>query len=156
VDFTSIAAALGGLKTATDIAKLIKESDLSLDKAEMKLKLVELIGALADVKLDVVNFQEKLAAAESRIKALETELQIKGEIRWQEPLYWLAEQGRTDGPFCQHCYDSGRKLVRLQGNGEGWYECKVCKNSYKTSESRQRDAAFHANVAAAFRRERGY
>lgn len=67
MDFTSVAAALGGLKTATDIAKLIKESDLSLDKAETKLKLAELIGALADVKLDVVNFQEKLAAAESRI-----------------------------------------------------------------------------------------
>ena len=156
MDFTSVTAALGSLKTATDIAKFIKESDLTLDKAETKLKLAELISALADAKLDVVNVQEKLAAAEGQIRALEAELQIKGDIRWKEPLYWLEGDGRTDGPFCQHCYDSDRKLVRLQGNGEGWYECKVCKNSYETSESRQRDAAFQANAAAAFRRERGY
>jgi RNA-splicing ligase RtcB len=156
VDFTSVTAALGGLKTATELAKLIKESDLSLDKAETKLKLAELIGALADVKLDVVNVQEKLSAAETQIKELEAELQVKGTIRWREPLYWLEGQAGTDGPFCQHCYDSGRKLVRLQGNGEGWYECKVCKNSYETKESRERDAAFQANAAAAFRRERGY
>jgi len=156
MDFAAVTAALGSLRTATDIAKFIRESDLSLDKAETKLKLAELIIAIADAKLDVVNVQEKLAAAETQIKSLEADLQVKGEIRWEEPLYWLEHQSGIDGPFCQHCYDNGRKLVRLQGNGEGWYECKVCKNSYETKELRQREAAVQAATAAAFRRERRY
>jgi hypothetical protein len=156
MDITALTAVLGNLKTATEIAKFIKDSNLTLDKAETKLKLAELIEALADVKLDMVSLQEKLSAADTQIKALEEDLRVKGAIRWQEPLYWLDGQPQPDGPFCQHCYDSGKKLIRLQGNGEGWYECKVCKNSYETSESRQRDAAFTASVAAEFRRDRGY
>jgi ribosomal protein L37AE/L43A len=32
--------------------------------------------------------------------------------------------------FCQHCYDINKNIVRLQGNGEGWWECKACKNDY--------------------------
>jgi hypothetical protein len=156
MDFTAVTAVLGNLKTATDIAKLIKDSDISLDKAETKLKLSELINALADAKLEVVNVREELSQAQGRIGELETELQVQGSIRWQEPLYWLEGKGAPDGPFCQNCYDSARKLIRLQGNGEGWYECKACKNSYVTAESRQRDAAFAKAAVAAFRRDRGY
>jgi hypothetical protein len=156
VDITSITAAFGSLKAATEIAKFIKDSDLSLDKAETKLKLADLIGALADTKLDVVTIQDKLVAAEVQIKSLEAELEVKRAIRWQEPFYWLEDSSGTEGPFCQHCYDDSKKLVRLQGNGEGYYECKVCKNNYVTSEYRQRDAAFQANAVRAFRRESGY
>ena len=156
MDLTSVAAVLGNIKTATEIAKLVKDSGASLDKAETKLKLAELIEALADAKLDVVGLQEKLALADSTIKQLEAELKVKESIRWSEPLYWLDGQSASDGPFCQHCYDSARKLIRLQGNGEGWYECKVCKNSYETSESRQREAAIAARAAEEFRRERDY
>lgn len=152
MDLSTVTAALGSIKTATEIAKLIRDSDLSLEKAETKLKLAELIGTLADAKLEVINLQELLAQAEGRIKALEVELQVREAIRWSEPLYWLGGESGSDGPYCQHCYDSAHKLIRLQGNGEGWYECKVCKNSYETKESRQREAA----DAAAFRRNRGY
>ncbi len=156
MDLTAVTAVLGNLKTATDIAKFIKDSDISLDKAETKLKLSELINALADAKLEVVNVREELSQAESRVRELETELQVQGSIRWQEPLYWLDVKGAPDGPFCQHCYDSARKLIRLQGNGEGWYECKACKNSYVTAECRQREAASAEAAAAAFRSDRFY
>lgn len=27
-------------------------------------------------------------------------------------------------------YDTSKTLVRLQGNGEDWWECKSCKNTY--------------------------
>ena len=156
MDLSTVTAALGSIKAATEIAKLIKDSDLSLEKAETKLKLAELIGSLADAKLEVINLQELLAQTEGRIKELEAELQVRKALRWEEPLYWLDGESGSDGPYCQHCYDSARKLIRLQGNGEGWYECKVCKNSYETSESRQREAATAAAAAAAFRRQRGY
>lgn len=156
MDLSTVTSALGSIKAATEIAKLIKDSDLSLEKAETKLKLADLIGSLADAKLEVINLQELLAKTEERIKGLEGELQVHKALRWEEPLYWLDGESGSDGPYCQHCYDSSHKLIRLQGNGEGWYECKVCKNSYETSESRQRDAAAMAAHAAQYRRERGY
>jgi hypothetical protein len=156
MDLTAVTAVLGNIKTATEIAKLIKDSDLSLEKAETKLKLAELIGALADAKLEAINLQETLLKAEGRIKELENEIEVHGNLRWVEPLYWLDGKTGSDGPYCQHCYDSARKLIRLQGNGAGWYECKVCKNGYETSESRHREAAVSAERASVYRRERGY
>ena len=51
-DIATIAAALNSLKTATDIVKFIRESDLSIERAELKLKLADLVGALAEAKLN--------------------------------------------------------------------------------------------------------
>ena len=156
MDLSTVTAALGSIKAATEIANLIKDSGISLEKAETKLKLAELLGSLADAKLEVINIQELLAQTEARVKELEIKLQVHEALRWHEPLYWLDNESGSEGPYCQHCYDSASKLIRLQGNGEGWYECKVCKNSYETSESRQQEAAAAAAAAQEFRRKRGY
>ena len=140
MDVTAITAVLGSIKTATEIAKLIKDSDLSLEKAETKLKLADLIGALADAKLEVVGVQQTLAEAEARTRELEQQLQTREKLKWREPSYWLEDEGNEQGPFCQQCYDTGGKLVRLHGDHDGCYECKACKNSYATQAHRERVA----------------
>jgi hypothetical protein len=153
MDLTSVTAVLGSIKTATEIAKYIKDTDLSLEKAETKLKLADLIGALSDAKLEGVGVQQTLAEAEARIRELEQTLETRVKVRWEEPFYWLDDDsdGLTpDGPFCQHCYDGGGKLVRLQGYGDGYFECKVCKNSYVTKAHREHQS----EAAAEFRRRR--
>jgi len=40
--------------------KLLRETDVSLEKAETKLKLAELVGALADAKLELAEVQNLL------------------------------------------------------------------------------------------------
>ena len=50
--------------------------------------------------------------------------------------YWLIDGTDKDGPFCQHCYDKGHELIRLQGNGQGYWQCKACKNDYRDSTHR--------------------
>ena len=50
---SAITATLTSLKTATDIAKLIRESDVSLEKAELKLKLAQLTDGLADARIQL-------------------------------------------------------------------------------------------------------
>jgi hypothetical protein len=52
VDIAILGSALGSIKTATDIAKLIKNSGTSLEKAEVKLQVAELISSLADIKME--------------------------------------------------------------------------------------------------------
>ena len=140
MDITSVTAVLGSIKTATDIAKLIKDSDLSLEKAETKLKLADLIGALADAKLEIVGVQQTLAEAEARSRELEQQIDVRQSLVWEEPLYWRKTEAGTDGPFCQKCYDVDSKLVRLQGDRNGYYECRSCKSSYVSQEHREREA----------------
>ena len=141
MDITAISTLLGSIKTATEIAKVIKETDLSLATAETKLKLADLISALADARIEVTEIQQSLAERESEIKALKAALDVKERLKWQDPCYWLEEAEGKQGPFCQCCYDSNRKLIRLQGDGEGYWECKTCKNTYVDPQRRERDDA---------------
>jgi hypothetical protein len=131
MDLTSISAALTSIKTAADIAKLIKDSDSSLERAESKLKLAELMSALAEAKIEVTEIQELLFDKDSQIRALQEQLAIKGRLQWEAPYYWLVNESSKEGPFCQHCFDTDAKLIRLQGNGSGFWDCTACKNVYK-------------------------
>jgi hypothetical protein len=133
MEITSISSLLVSIKTATDIAKLIKESDTSLEKAESKLKLAELISALADAKIEVADIQQVILDKDAEIRGLHDQLKIKAKVQWDKPYYWLIDGTQKDGPFCQHCYDKNQQLIRLQGNGEGYWDCKACKNGYADS-----------------------
>ena len=130
MDLTSISAALSSLKTATEIAKLIKDSDVTLEKAESKLKLAELISSLADAKIEITEIQQVLLEKDKEVRALNTQLEMRAKLSWDKPYYWLIDESRKDGPFCQHCYDKNHELIRLQGNCVGSWECKACKNRY--------------------------
>lgn len=132
MDLTSVSTILTSLKTATDIAKFIKDSDVSLEKAESKLKLAELISALADAKIEVTEIQQVLLEKDAELRALKTQLEVKAKLHWEKPYYWLIEGSQKDGPYCQHCYDKNHELIRLQGNGGCW-ECKACKSRYTDS-----------------------
>jgi len=129
-DLTTISSILGSIKTATDIARLLKESDISLEKAETKLKLAELVSALADAKIEISEIQELLTEKDKSIRDLQNELNIKAKLHWEKPYYWIIDGESKDGPYCQHCYDKERILVRLQGDVRGCWDCKVCKNVY--------------------------
>lgn len=58
-DLATIGAALSSLKTATDIVKFLRSSDLSLERAE--LKLADLLSSLADAKIELIEGQDTLA-----------------------------------------------------------------------------------------------
>ncbi len=132
-----ITAALAGVKHASDIAKLIKNSEVSLEAAEIKLKLADLIDSLADAKVEIAKFKEIISEKESEIQRLEEQLKQKGNVLWEKPYYFLLkDNGEKDGPYCQKCYDSERKLIRLQSPGKnGYWQCHECTSGYKDGTS---------------------
>ena len=132
-DIAAIASILGSVKTATEIAKLLKDSDLSLEKAELKLKLADLISALADARIETAEIQSLIAEKDEKIKQLQETLETKKNVKYDKPYYWLGEGPEREGPYCQHCFDKDGKLIRLQGYGNGYWDCKVCKNNYTDS-----------------------
>jgi hypothetical protein len=141
MDFSGISALLGSVKTATEIAKFIKESDLSIEKAETKLKLAELISALADVKLEAAEIQQSLVERDDRIRELEKAAKVDAALVWREPCYWLTSADGIDEPFCQHCYDKESKLARLHTDGQGMYSCRVCEKKFRTRERSESDSS---------------
>ena len=132
-DIASISAALTSIKTATELARFIRGNEASLKDAETKLKLAELINALADAKIDIAEIQDSLQEKEAKIRELHAQLETRTEIVWDQPYYWLGAKAQGNGPYCQRCYDADDKLVRLQGYGNGFWDCKVCESNYTDS-----------------------
>ena len=139
-DLTAITTILGSVKTATEIAKLLKDSDLSLEKAEMKLKLADLVSALADAKIELAEVQEIIFDKDRNIKELEEALKIQNNLKYEKPYYWIIEKDKKDGPFCQQCYDNDKKLIRLQDQQNGYWTCSTCKNGFE-------DSSYHASTS---------
>ena len=148
MDVASITSLLGGVKAATDIAKFIKDSDVSLEKAEAKLKLAELVSALADVKLQAAEVQQALVDKDERIRSLERAAEVRAALLWKQPCYWLESKEGVEEPYCQHCRDGTQRLVRLHDDGAGRYECRVCDKNFFTQERATREAeAFRSSSA---------
>ncbi|CAK8717802.1 MAG: hypothetical protein CDV28_11117 [Candidatus Electronema aureum] len=130
-----ITAALAGVKHAFDIANLINNSEVSLDAAEVKLKLAELIDSLANAKIETAKFKDILLERDSEIQRLKKQIEKDDNMVYETPYYFLVqESGEKDGPYCQRCYDSNKKSIRLQSpNKNGYWKCNECSSDYKDS-----------------------
>ncbi|WP_019030184.1 hypothetical protein [Colwellia piezophila] len=133
VDIAILGSALSSIKTATDIAKLIKDSGTSLEKAEVKLQIAELISSLADIKMELADVQTILIEKDQNITELRNQLNTKESVVWSKPYYFVGQDEDQDGPFCQQCYDQEQKLIRLQGGGTKIWHCLSCKSHFKDS-----------------------
>lgn len=136
LDIAILGSALGSIKTATEIAKLIKDSATSLENAEVKLQIAELISSLADIKMELADVQTVLIEKEQSILDLRSQLNTKKAVIWSKPYYFIEKNEERDGPFCQQCYDNDYKLIRLQGGGTSYWRCLSCKGTYKDSDYR--------------------
>ncbi len=130
MDIGYIGTALTSLKTATDLAKIIKDSGNTLEQAEVNFKLAELVGALAEAKLELASIQEVLASKEKQINKLKSEMDVKSNLQWERPYYFLKDGDSKEGPFCQKCYDTDSKLIRLQERDQGSWCCHTCTGYY--------------------------
>lgn len=147
MDISSITTLLGSLKTATDLAKLINDSGITLEKAEVKLKLAELISALAEAKIETAAVQQTILDRDQRIRELEAERATAEKLQYKDPAYWLQADGGDQGPYCQTCYDTSIKLVRLQDVSDGAWACRACNVTFFEPARRARDeASFSAPI----------
>ena len=130
VDISTVGAILTSVKTATEIAKMLKDSDLSLEKAEIKLKLADLVVSLADAKMEAADIQELILAKDSRIRELEEAQALHLKMEWREPVYYQKNESGEESSFCPQCYDSERKAIRLQIWDQSHWHCMTCKNDF--------------------------
>ena len=139
-DLATIGAVFSSLKTATEITKFLRETDLSLERADLKLKLAELIGALAEAKIELVEVQESLAAKDQRIAELEEAFNSKDDlVREYDAYYAVGPDGKPIGiPYCLRCWETEhkkRQLVHL-ANNHRIRVCTSCGHQYETRLAR--------------------
>lgn len=129
-DISTVSSLLTSATSALEIAKLIKNSDLSLKDSEQKLKLAELIEALADVKVNSAEVKQTILEKDQEIQSLKQQLVLNNEVQYESPYYWRLDGDHKDGPFCQQCYDNEKKLIRLQGGNRDTWCCMTCSNTF--------------------------
>lgn len=61
------------------------------------------------------------------IHATQAELASGSRLESDGKACYLVENGKKNGPFCRHCYDTAAKLVRLQALDGATYVCLDCK-----------------------------
>lgn len=147
-DVATISAVLGSIKTATDIAKFLRQSDLSLEKAELKLKLADLLNSLADAKIELVEVQETLAEKDKKIAELIAAFDAKDDlVRSGDAYYAKSANGEPVGkPFCLRCCESDhkqRQLVRSPKDHRTMV-CTSCGHQYENMSVREFAQNFEA------------
>jgi hypothetical protein len=138
-DLGTIGAALSSLKTATEIAKAISNASSSLEKAELKLQLADLMGTLADAKIELSEIQSVLLSKDELIAELEGKLKLEGEtVGFLGARYFINENDEPTGkPYCQTCWAVSKDLVPLNrpGTSGGTHICGKCKNTFDGRQS---------------------
>jgi hypothetical protein len=115
-DLGTVTTILANLKLATDIAKAIRDADASMERAELRLKLADVIGALADAKIEVTEIQRLLGEKDKTIAELDSAFQGKDELlKRYDGYYRVNSDGRPVGePYCVSCWQVRHKRFNLQ------------------------------------------
>jgi hypothetical protein len=135
-DVATIAAFITSIKNATDLAKAIKEAGGSLEKAEAKLKLADLMESLAEARIQAAEVQEILQAKDKKIAELEEAFKLKSKlVRSIDAYYEIDESGKPTGaPYCSHCWEVNHKTVHLHTDFPPIRKiCPACKTRYDNS-----------------------
>lgn len=125
--------ALSSLKAAKEITVFLKDSELSLPKDEMKLKLAELTAEIAEAKLQIADITSIISEKDQTIKFLQDKINQGEEMVFEKTLYWSIEGDKKDGPFCPQCWDHDHRKIRLYSMANAYWMCRICNNSYKDS-----------------------
>jgi hypothetical protein len=114
----------------------LRESDFSIEKAELKLKLADLMGSLADAKIQMAEVQDAITERENRIRELEEAFQSKDKvIKSRDSYYDADDEGQPHGePYCAHCWEVKHKKyhMHLEPGNRHARICLSCKNKYQT------------------------
>ncbi len=133
-DIAAISAFITSIKNATDIVKVIREAGTTLEKAEVKLKLAELIEALAEAKIQASEVKELLQEKDSQIAELKKAFEMKESlVRAGDAYHEINDASEPIGsPYCSHCWEVKHTAVHLSqiAGSMGDWNCPACKNTY--------------------------
>lgn len=126
------AGALSAVATAVGIAKDLREVDKGLDQAEMKARLADVIGNLADVKIALTDARQEARDKDEEIARLKSAFVFKSTLVEKEGFkFETFPDGEPKGePFCPRCEQNFGRFYRLNWASAYKYDCPECKAGY--------------------------
>ncbi|MES2826362.1 MAG: hypothetical protein V4732_22410 [Pseudomonadota bacterium] len=120
---------VASIKTAWEFAKAVKVSVDAIGDAQIKLQVAELIGALADARIQAAESAELIASLQQQLKS-KSQMKFNGHV-----YYKTTDSGESEGPWCPTCFDARAIEIRLQSNNLSnrsfnW-SCRECKGYFK-------------------------
>lgn len=121
------AAAKGLFDLAGSVVELAKKAG----NKELNEKILELHGEL--LKLAQANL-----ILTQRVAEMESEQKTQATLEFDGHVYWAGKPGdRKHGPYCTKCWDSDKKLLRVQEANRGW-SCPQCSTYFETRKASPR------------------
>lgn len=99
-------------------------------KLAQRIDNIELYRKILDLQAEALDLVEQIRQKDEVIKDLQEKLAIQGQMKYEAPFYWRIDGDARDGPYCQQCWDNNRKVIRLQGDRHGAWDCPTCKSTY--------------------------
>ena len=127
-----ITAIAAGTK-ALEALKAVQDINKSYDAATWKAKVAELISDIADMKLALIEANDKIRALDMEKGELAAKVVFKAEKTTYEDgyLFEVFDNGEVaEFPFCQNCLTSGKYVRIARSPGSGSAFCPGCKTHY--------------------------
>jgi hypothetical protein len=119
------------IKAAWDIARVLANTEQVFTKAELKLKLADLMVALSDARSDLADVKAQTELMREDIAKLTKKLAFAGTMIFEAPHYWNTADGKRDGPYCATCWEGHAKLaIHLFQTHNGWFKCNTCRTEF--------------------------
>ena len=101
------------ISNAKEVAELVK-----------KLGNVDLYRRIVDLEGEIIELSGENHTLKERIAALEKDLKVRAELKFEGGVYWRIDGQTKEGPFCQRCYDADGKLLRLHPRTADGYDSR--------------------------------
>ena len=124
------------LDSVQNYLKEIRTGIETISKNDLLLKINESLVSISNSKVEVSEFQNLLLQKDEEIRLLKEKSQLKEDLYFEAP-YYKSKKDPNGSPFCQQCFDSQSKHVRLQPLHNGHWECQTCKNVVKDKSYRE-------------------
>ncbi|TKT79989.1 hypothetical protein [Aquamicrobium sp. LC103] len=127
-----IGGAISAVTAAIGFARELNNVDVQIDQAELKLKIAELTGSLADAKLGLVEIADELRDKDAEIAHLKSAFEFKASLVEKEGFKFEAfPDGTPRGePFCPRCEINHGRFYRMSMIVGGARKCPECKTDY--------------------------
>ena len=124
--------ALSHANTAITILEGLSALNRQYSEAELRGKVVDALERANEARAGILKLQEEN-------RDLQEKLTRRVAMHWIPPAYWQKREGQpNDGPFCQQCWDSEEKAIRLQPTQDGLLVCKTCTHVFGDKSSARR------------------
>ncbi|WP_457301316.1 hypothetical protein [Phyllobacterium sp. P5_D12] len=134
-----IAGAVSAITAALGFVKELSAIDVQADKAQLKLKIADITGALADAKLGLIDAMETVREKDKELAEAKAALKFRAEnlIR-VDGLFYDQKDGKPSGhPYCSVCLDAGSAINLARDIGAAGHpsKCPKCKGNYGMTSS---------------------